>query len=87
MAVITRLQRGTMTKCFVALDDGDFYEIQGMVSKGVSILKVHSKDRSKIPTLPIARKMRLSWRDGSKQLCRLLQGAIVFIPGTMDYSE
>ena len=87
MAIVTRLQRGTMLKCFVALDDGDFYEIEGTASKGVSILKVHSKNRSKIPTPPIARKMRVSWRDGSKQLCRLIQTAIIFIPGTMDYSE
>lgn len=87
IAVATRLQRGTLVKCFVALDDGDFYEILGTVTKGVSILKVHSRDKQAVPTPPLARDVRISWRDSSKQLCRLLQTAIIFIPGTMDYSE
>jgi hypothetical protein len=87
IAVATKMQRGTLVKCFVALDDGDFYEIQGTVSKGVSILKIHSNDKKSVPTPPIARDVRISWRDSSKQLCRLLQTSIIFIPGTMDYSE
>jgi hypothetical protein len=87
IAIATRTQRGSMVKCFVALDDGDFYEIQGTVTKGVSIVKVHSRDKKSIPTPPIAREIRVSWRDGSKQLCRLLQTSIIFIPGTMDFSE
>lgn len=87
LAVINRTQRGTLMKTFVALDDGDFYEIEGTISKGVSIQKVHSENRRNKPSPPNARKMRVSWRDGSKQLCRLIQSAIVFTPGTMDYSE
>ena len=87
IAIATRSHRGTLMKCFVALDDEDFYEIQGTVTKGVSILKVHSKDRKAIPTPPIAREIMVSWRDSSKQLCRLVQTSIIFIPGTMDYSE
>jgi len=87
IAIVTRLQRGTLAKCFVALDDDDFYEIQGTVTKGVSILKIHSKDTKSIVTPPLAREIRISWRDSSKQLCRLIQSAIIFIPGTMDYSE
>lgn len=87
IAIATRLKRGSLVKCFVALDDGDFYEIQGTTTKGVSILKIHSKDKGSIPTPPLAREVRVSWRDSSKQLCRLIQSAIIFIPGTMDYSE
>lgn len=87
IAVVNRLQRGTQMKCFASIDGGEFYELQGTVNKGVSIVKVHSKDRKNIPTPPIARKMQLSWRDSSKQLCRLIQSAIIFTPGTMDYSE
>lgn len=87
LAIVTRLQRGTLVKCFVSIDNGEFYEIQGTASKGVSILKVNSKNRSTLPTPPLARKIQISWRDGSMQLCRLIQSAIVFIPGTMDYSE
>ena len=87
IAVATRTQKGTLVKCFVALDDGDFYEIQGTVVKGVSVLKIHSRDIKDLPTPPLAREIRISWRDSSKQLCRLLQSSIIFIPGTMDYSE
>lgn len=86
-AVVSRTQRGSLTKCFVALDDDDFYEIQGTVTKGVSILKIHSVDRTNIVTPPIARELRVSWRDSSKQLCRLIQTSIVFIPDSKDYSE
>jgi len=87
IAIANRMQRGTLTKCFVALDDGDFYELQGTVNKGVSLLKIHSVDKKSVPTPPIAREVRISWRDSSKQLCRLIQSSIIFIPGTMDYSE
>ena len=87
IAIVTRSHRGALMKCFVALDDDDFYEIEGTVNKGVSILKVHAKDRKGIPTPPLAKEIRVSWRDSSKQLCRLIQTSIVFIPGTMDYSE
>jgi|APCry1669189204_1035204.scaffolds.fasta_scaffold38570_2 hypothetical protein len=85
--VVNRTQRGTLMKCFVAIDDGDFYEIQGTVNKGFSALKIHSRNKSKIPSPPIAREIRVSWRDSSKQLCCLLQSSIVFVAGTMDYSE
>ena len=87
IAVVTRSQRGTLVKCFVALDDDDFYEIQGTATKGVSILKIHSSDKKNIPMPPKAREIRVSWRDSSKQLCRLIQTSIIFIPGTMDYTE
>jgi len=86
-AIVSRTQRGTLTKCFVALDDKDFYEIQGTVTKGVSTLKIHSVAKSNIVTPPIAREIRVSWRDSSKQLCRLIQTSIIFIPDGMDYTE
>lgn len=87
LSVVTRLQRGTMTKCFIALEDEDFYELQGTVTKGVSIMKVHSRSKTKAPSPPIARKLRISWRDSSKQLCRLIQTALISIPGTMEMPE
>lgn len=86
LAIVTKLQRGSMVKCFVALGDDDFYELEGTVKKGVSIVKVHSKSKE-IETPPIAREIRVSWRDSSKQLCRLTQGEIVFLPTTMNYTE
>lgn len=87
IAVATKTHRGSMLKCFASLDDGDFYELEGTVTKGVSIVKVHSKDKKNLPTPPLARDIKLSWRDSSKQLCRLIQTSIIFIPGSMDYSE
>ena len=87
IAVVSKIQRGSLVKCFVALDDDDFYEIQGTFKKGVSTIKIHSKDRKNIPTPPVAREIRISWRDSSKQLCRLTQSSIIFIPGTMDINE
>ncbi len=87
IAVATRVQRGTMIKCFVSLDGGDYYEVLGTVTKGVSIVKINSKDKKSLPTPPNAREISVSWRDSSKQLCRLIQTSIIFIPGTMDYSE
>lgn len=87
IAIATRLQRGTMAKCFVSLDEGDFYEVIGTVTKGVSIVKIHSKDKKGIPTPPNAREIKVSWRDSSRQLCRIIQTSIIFIPGTMDFSE
>lgn len=87
LAIVTRLQRGTLLKCFVSLDGEDFYEIEGTASKGVSILKIHSRDKSNIPSPAIAQKVQISWRDGSKQLCRLIQSAIIFMPGTMELND
>jgi len=87
MSVATRVQRGSLVKCFVALDDEDFYELEGTVTKGVSIVKVHSKNKSNIISPPLTRDIQISWRDSSKQLCRLLQTSIVFIPGTIDENQ
>lgn len=86
LAVVTKLQRGTMVKCFIALGDDDFYELEGNATKGVSLVKVHSQNKN-IETPPIAREVRISWRDSSKQLCRLTQGGIIFLPTSMSYTE
>lgn len=87
LAIVSKVQRGTLVKCFIALGDDDFYELEGNATKGVSIIKVHSKARGKIVTPPVAREVRLSWRDSSKQLCRLTQGGIIFLPTQMSYIE
>lgn len=87
IAIVTKLQRGSLMKCFVAFGDEDFYELEGTATKGISIIKVHSKNRDNIETPPIAREIKISWRDSSKQLCRLTQGGIIFLSTTMDYTE
>ena len=37
LAVVTKLQRGTMVKCFIALGDEDFYELEGSATKARSV--------------------------------------------------
>jgi hypothetical protein len=87
IAVVTKLHRGSLVKCFVAIDGDDFYELDGSATKGTSLIKVHSKNRTDLESPPIARSVRISWRDSSTQLCRLLQGGIIFTLGTMSVSE
>lgn len=87
IAIVTKSQRGSLVKCFIALGDEEFYELEGNATKGVSIVKVHSQNRNEIETPPIAREVRISWRDYSMQLCRLTQGSIIFFPTTMSHTE
>ena len=87
LAIVTKLQRGSLVKCFVALGDDDFYELEGNATKGVSLTKVHSRNKVDLETPPLAREIRISWRDSSKQLCRLTQGGIIFLPTTLSHSE
>lgn len=82
IAVVIETQRGTQMKCFISVDKSDFYELKGTIKKGVSILKINSEDEAKTkPT--VCRKIKLSFRDSSKQLCRLTQFAVIYLPTTM----
>lgn len=87
ISVVTKLQRGSLVKCFVSFGEDDFYELEGSATKGVSILKIHPQNKDTETTPSPTREIRLSWRDSSKQLCRLTQGSIVFLPTTMNYVE
>lgn len=86
-SITTRTKRGALIKCFISIDDGDFYQIQGSITKGFSTLKIHSKDIKSVPTPPLAREIKISWRDSSKQLCRIIQSSIIYVSTTMDYNE
>lgn len=83
IAIASEVYRGSQMKCYVSLDREPFYELQGTVTKGVSVLKVHSNTPTKGNPRP-CRKMKLSYRDSSKQRCRLNQLAIIYAPTTMD---
>jgi len=83
LAVVTEVYRGSQVKCFVSLDKGIFYELEGTAHKGVTTLKVHSNNKKDISP-PICKKVKLSYRDASKQRCRLNQFAIVYNPTTID---
>lgn len=87
LAIVTKSQRGSLIKCFVALGDEDFYELDGTATKGTSIVKIHKIEREAETNTKAVREVRISWRDSSKQLCRLTQGGIIFLPTTMSYTE
>lgn len=79
LEITSEVDRGSSMECFVALDeDDDFYAIAGTFRKGVSNLKITSQDPQRVqPTT--CRKIRVSFRDGSKQQCKLLQTAIAYV--------
>lgn len=83
LAIVTEVYRGSQIKCFVTVDRDDPYELEGMVSKGVSIIKVNSRDATKTKPV-ICRKIKISYRDSSRQLCRINQFAVVYMPTVMD---
>lgn len=69
------MERGIGMKCFVSLDMGDFYELEGEAGKGIAIFKVTGKDGNVSPP-PRCRNIRLSFRHNGKQLCKISKVAI-----------
>jgi len=87
VSVVVETDRGTFMKCFISPDeDKDFYELPGTISKGVTILKANSPSEGTVEPV-LGRHVRLSFRDASTQLCRLMQVSLLFIPTMMDYTE
>jgi hypothetical protein len=84
--IVSRVHRGTEIKCFIGLDKNEFYPLEGTVSRGFPIIKIHS-DGNVEPRSVLARKVRLSWRDSSKKSCRLIQAALCYRVTTMDVVE
>jgi hypothetical protein len=88
VAIATEIERGTQTKLFISLDDKPFFQLEGTVTKDVSILKpatssnIDSLDQNKPP---LASAIKLSYRDSSKNLCRIIQTAIISNPTPIDY--
>lgn len=85
LSVLTKTKRGMLMKVFVGLDDEPFFELKGDVLKGVSVLKVNQEGQGKSAN-PLCQSMRLSYRDSSKQRCRIMHSAILYLPTPMDYS-
>lgn len=72
------LERGSGVKCFVSLDWGDWYELDGEANKGATIFKVNSKNKD-VAQPPRCRNIRLSFRHIGKQLCKVSKAAILYI--------
>jgi hypothetical protein len=86
-SIVLETDRGTNMKCFISPDeDQEFYQLRGTISKGVTILKANATDDD-TPSPVLGRHIRLSFRDGSKQLCRLVQVSVLFLPTQQDFSE
>lgn len=77
----TEMDRGSQAAVFISLDRERFYELEGNAEKGVSLLKVHKQGKDQ-QSPPHCRKVRLSYRDSSRQRCRLTQFAIDYLPTT-----
>ena len=77
--LITETERGSDMKIFLDLGDGTFYELEGDSSKDISVIPIHARDRNDV-TPPSAKSIKISWRDGSKFRCRVIQGELVYIP-------
>lgn len=86
ISVIVETEKGASSKCFVSLDGGDFYELEGEMMKGVSTLKIHNVDKNK-NSPPLCRKIRVSVRDMSKQGSRVSQVAITYLPSAMEMAQ
>ena len=85
VGVVIETERGSSMKVFVSVEEDrtEFYELEGKVNKGLSIIKIHGKN-SPTGNPPPLRLIKLSIRDSSKQSCRLLRLAVVYLPTNQD---
>ncbi len=85
VSIMIESERGTSMRTFVSLNEGnpEFYELDGIHEKGISILKINNKDTERgIP--PVCRTLMLSFRDSSPQICKINRAAIVFMPTSQE---
>lgn len=81
--IIIESERGSNIKCFLSLDDGDYYEIYGEAKKGVTTLRVNNID-GYMEDPPSCRWLNVSLRDSSVQKCKISRMQVVFMPTTED---
>ena len=75
--IIVDIERGSGMTCFISLDDDPFYELQGTLVKGCSVVTIIGKDGD-ISSPPRCKKINISIRDYSKQLCKISRTALLF---------
>ncbi len=78
LTVVVEAERGNSIKCFVSLDNGRYYELQGSAVKGCTIFKITGKDETD-STPPRCRQLKISLRDYSKSICKISRIALTFI--------
>jgi len=74
--VIIEADRGSAIQCFVKLDGGDWYEIQGEAVRGCNIMYVTSPNYDEKPAR--CRNIAVSIRESSKTICTISRVAIVY---------
>lgn len=82
--------RGNSTTCYVSFDDdGIFYQVEGKVSKdGPTVFKLTSIDPAQLRGRPpVCSEIALSFRDSSKQICKLGSVAVLYLPSTATYPD
>lgn len=88
IALLLDTERGSAMKVFVSMEEGNpsWYEIDGDVSKGLSVLKVTSRDPDRGTPSP-CRLLDVSIRDSSNQICRFNRASVVFLPSNVDAAD
>ena len=84
--IVTELHRGALMTTMISPDDEDFYEIEGSNKKGVSQLKITSRDKDRMQPI-VCKKLKVSFRDSSKQLCRITQAAVLYKSTALESPE
>lgn len=75
--LIVETERGSGLDAFISLDGAPFYQIQGKINKGCSILPINGRN-SDDASPPRCRKLKISIRDFSKSICRISKIVIIF---------
>lgn len=88
IAIVVDTERGSAMKAFVSTNEGspEFYELDGTIEKGISVIKIHGKDSDR-GNPPSCRLLDVSLRDSSKQICKIKRASVIFLPSNMDSIE
>ena len=82
IALLTEVERGSSVRAYVNLENNEeYYPLEGSLAKGYSHLKITEKGYSRGQP-PTARLLSVSFRDSSKQLCKLSRFSIIYLPTT-----
>ena len=82
-SLIIESDRGSSSKVFVNVSDQkeEWYELEGVVKKGISVLKFNKKDTDR-GTPVQARTVEISIRDSSLHRPIINRLSVVYVPGT-----
>jgi hypothetical protein len=85
-AVVADIPRGSHIRCFLSLDGDPFYELEGTFEKGISTIKITSKNEDAESTVK-CHKAIISIRDSSKQLCGINQLDLLYTMTPFEKSQ